>query len=187
MNDCDIDSSDMEDEESGAERPETTQLRVTIKLSSTTSRLGNSRGLARGQPNVAESEVDPVTGDDEDSSSDKKWQFDGKAYSTIVDGRERFYCQLCEDDNTTHFCYKRREMERHLRRMNHLPPELYCKEAKAVCPCPRNRAFTRIDGRKRHIKISIEHARQEAQSNQDYAELERLDELFTVMEATRGR
>lgn len=182
MNDS-VDSSEnaeMEDEESDAES-EGGQLRVTIKLAST-SRLGDSKGSTRGKSIVTE-DLDLVG----DKDSDKKWHFDGKAYSISVDGRERFYCQLCEDDSTTHFCFKRREMERHLRRMNHLPPELFCKEAKAACPCSRNRAFTRIDGRKRHIKISIEHARQEALSTKDYAELERLDKLFSVLEATRGR
>jgi hypothetical protein len=156
------------------------QLRVKISLSSS-SKIRDSDDTRIGEPIIA----DESYWDEHDPT--KKWHFDGKAYSKVVNGKEHFYCQLCEDDGSLHHSFKRREMERHLRRMDHLPPELFCKAAKAVCPCPKNRAFTRIDGRKRHIKISIEHARKDAQARKAYDEVEKWQKHMRLLETSRGR
>ena len=171
----------MEEEEEEEDEPRVpesgNQLRVKITLAS----VQDSDESRKGMPTIADEcywdETDPT----------KKWHFEGKAYSRVINGKEHFYCQLCEEDGNTHHCFKRREMERHLRRMDHLPPELFCKAAKAVCPCPKNRPFTRIDGRKRHIKISIEHARKDAQSRRAYDEVEKWQKHMKLLEASRGR
>ena len=167
-----------EDEPSVPENGSRLQLKITLGSLNKTLDSDESR---KGSPTV----VDESYWDEHDRT--KKWHFEGKAYSKVIHGKEHFYCQLCEDDGTTHHCGKRREMERHLRRMDHLPPELFCKEAKAVCPCPKNRAFTRIDGRKRHIKISIEHATKDAQSRRAYDEVEQWQKHLKLLETSRGR
>ena len=173
--------SEKEEEKRGEHDGGSRQLRVRIKLSAT-NKLRDAEEPMKERPKSTD---DAYWVDEEDPN--KRWYFDGKAYSKSVGGKEQYYCYLCDEDGKSHICLKRREMERHLRRMDHLPPELFCKSAKAVCPCSKNRAFTRIDGRKRHIKISIEHARREAQARQAYDEVEKLNKLMKLLDSTRGR
>ncbi|KAF9532655.1 hypothetical protein CPB83DRAFT_633021 [Crepidotus variabilis] len=183
--DTDISEDAEMDDERGPDE-HASSLRIKIKLSGT-DRLADlafqaASLIERQHPTVSE---ETHWNDHEDPS--KKWYFDGKAYSRVINGKEQYYCQLCEDEGNIHCCLKRREMERHLRRLDHLPPELFCKSAQAACPCSKNRAFTRIDGRKRHIKISIEHAKKAAQANRDHEEVERLNRHMRLLETSRGR
>ena len=173
--------TEKEEEKRGGHEGGSHQLRVRVKLSAT----NKLRDAEESRKEGPKSTDDAYWVDEEDPN--KRWYFDGKAYAKTVAGKDQYYCCLCEEDGKSHICFKRREMERHLRRMDHLPPELFCKSAKAVCPCSKDRAFTRIDGRKRHIKISIEHARREAQARKAYDEVERLNKLMKLLETTRGR
>lgn len=172
-------ASEMEEEDEPSASESGNQLRMKITLASPHMHQGSAVS-GKGRPTSSEEtywdEHDPT----------KKWHFEGKVYSRVLSGKEHFYCQLCEDDGKVHHSLKRREIERHLRRLDHLPPELFCKSAKAVCPCPKNRAFTRIDGRKRHIKISIEHARREAQCRRASDEVEKWQQHMKLLETSRG-